>query len=159
MVVFIFELRIRFRLISNFGRLLLDFRWFNYRQIFSLFPRNSFIIFCVLLLWLIDALFNLLHLFTVGLLRFLPFIVLLNRLNSVSSTNSCIFMKISSLRIIRKFILRNLLNIFLLDHCIFWAKVISSNRSRFGPFAWFFLLSRRLKKCFRSWIIKDLLIF
>jgi hypothetical protein len=156
-IIFILKLRVSFCLIfDDFGRLL-NLGWFNHRQVLALIPRNGLIILCVLLFGLIDALLDLFHLLIVCLLRLLPFVVLLHGLDSVSSSDTSVLVKVFALRIIRKLVLSGLLyNLFF--GSFLGPKIISSNRSRPCPFGRFFFLWRFIEHFGVGGIIEDLLI-
>ena len=162
MVLFILKLRIGVWLVGYFGRnkirRLFYLRWLYCWQIFALLPTDSLIILCVLFFRLVNTLFYLLHFLDVSFLRFLSLEILLDWLHCVSSSDASILMKIPSLSIIWKFILCILLKALLLDR-FFGPEVISSHRSRFGPFKRFFFL-RWLLEYFRiRGIVENLLIF
>lgn len=158
-IILILELGIVFCFILNdFRRLFLYFGWLNYWQIFPLLPRNGLIVLSVLLFGLIYALLDLFHLFIVSLLRFLSFIVLLYGLNSISTSDTSVLMKIFALWIIRKLVFRGLLYSLLFDR-LSWPEVISSHRPWLCPFIDFIFL-RRLIEDFRvGRIIEYLLVF
>lgn len=158
MILFILKLGvISCFILDDLRRLFFYLRWFNCWQVFSLLPRNCLIVLSVLFFGLIDALLDLFHLFIVSLLRLLSFIVLLYRLNSISTSDSSVLMKVFALRVIRKFVLSSLLyNLFFSR--LPRSEVISSNRSQLCPFTGLIFLRRLIEDLRVGRIVENLLI-
>lgn len=124
------------------------------RQLSSLVPRHCLIILSEILLRFIYTLLNLLHLTIVGFLRPLPLIIVLDWLNSIASSNSCVFMQETILRIVWKFVIRSLSAIFLLFS---WVEMLSCRWTRLHLF--FYFLLTLLKKVLLRRVMKNLLVF